>query len=154
MIDKLAIQYKKTGDSKIRNQLFEEVLPIIKEKSKYVYWYKSYKLYDKICRVKHLYNVTEEDIFQDLALDVLTWMENYSGRGSFKTYMFSSLWNWRPRYINKETYMNIKSIKCMNMGTAQKDKLIENLANELKFDLRVGVGSQWKMLNVQTKRLY
>lgn len=141
MIDDLALKYKTTGSIVVRNTLFNKLMPIIKQKAKYVYWYKSYKLYDKICRVKHLYNVTKEDIFQDLSLDVLTWIEKFNGVTSFRKYLFSCLWNWRPSIINKETYMNIKSIKCMSMSTHQKEKLMDNLAEELKFDIREGMAS-------------
>jgi len=141
MIDKLAVQYKKTGYLSVRDALFNKLLPTIKEKAKYVYWYKSYKLYDKVCKVKHLYSITQEDIFQELCLDVLTWIENFNSNGSFSTYVFSCLWNWRPKIINKETYMNLKSIKCMSLTSEQKENFMDSLSKEIKFDIRIGVNT-------------
>lgn len=140
-MNSLAIQYKKTNDINIRNKLFNKILPYIKEKARYVYWYKSYKLYNKICKVKYLSSISEEDIFQELCIDVLLWIEKYNTKGKFKNYLFASFWNWRPKSINKETYMDLKSIKCSGLSSEQKDKFIDSLSKEVQFDVRIGVNN-------------
>jgi len=141
MIDNLAKQYKQTGVIAIRDTLFNEILPIIKEKAKYVYWYKAYKLYDRVCQVRNLYNITEEDILQDLCLDALTWIEKFNGTTSFSKYLFASLWNWKPKYINKEAYVGINTVECKGLTSEEKDNFMDSIANEIQLDLRIGVGS-------------
>ena len=121
------IEYKQTHSSKILNDIFKELNPIIEKKSKYIYFQKYFpiSLYNKCssclnckehkcnichkCTCKkgtfnlHRNNLCDyEDVKQDLSMEILKLIEKFDITRDFDTYFYATLWNWKPSFLNKD----------------------------------------------------
>ncbi len=93
-LDNLIIQYQKTKDKKTLNDIFILLKPIIKSKSSYVFYRKNLRKNDQTFKLYELGTITINDIEQELRVLILRLINDYNGKASFSTYLYSSIWNW------------------------------------------------------------
>jgi len=161
-ITSLIIEYKQTHLSKILDDIFKELNPIIEKKSKYIYFQKYFpiSLYNKCseclnckehkcnichkCTCKkgtfnlHRNNLCDyEDVKQDLSMEILKLIEKFDIKRDFDTYFYATLWNWKPSFLNKDFIKTLISESIENQPELiDKKKLcdfnIEELITKLK----------------------
>lgn len=134
-IEILVKEYKQTQNKKILNDIFISLKKLVQKKSKYVYHKKFYplSLYSKCseCRncqdktqcegcikctcIKGTFNLKRnqlcdyEDVENDLWLEILRIIKNYNITKNFDTYLYASLWEWRPSFVNKNLLKEIET---------------------------------------------
>ena len=121
----LVKEYKQTKSEKIFNKIYEKLKPFIREKSKYLYVTKFFQI------GKRYYSVSDssyqrEDIEQDLMLEILKMIKKYDGIRDFNTYLISSLWKYKPSFVNREF------INCLGQDQISEHEESEKVAYEIE----------------------
>ena len=109
-LNKLVIQYKKTKNSQILNQIFEILKNVIKKKAEFIFYQKTFKFGKCEFRLINTKQIELNDVKQELNLEVLRIINNYNIKKPFEKYLFGCLWNWKPKFMNKkflQQYLNI-----------------------------------------------
>lgn len=134
-IENLVKEYKQTQDKKILNTIFISLKKLVEKKAKYIYHKKFFplSLYSKCssCRkcedrtkcedcqictcVKGTFNLKRnnlcdyKDVEDDLWLEILRIIKNYDITKNFDTYLYASLWEWSPSFVNKNLLKDIET---------------------------------------------
>ncbi len=103
-VNQLIKEYKEKREEKILNQVFEILLPLIKDKAKYVYshWFNINGINVNL-RVQKLMEV--DDIIQELNLLIIELVGRIDINLPFTNYLFSSLENWTPNCMRSEEFL-------------------------------------------------
>jgi RNA polymerase sigma factor (sigma-70 family) len=109
-INELVKQYKKTKDSQVLNQIFEVLKNIIKTKSEFIFYQKLFKFGKFEFRLVDTKQYELNDVKQELNLEVLRIIKDYNINEPFEPYFFASLWNWKPRFVNKKLIQQLLNI--------------------------------------------
>jgi len=137
-LNNLVKNYKQTKDQKIINQIIGLLRDTIQNKAKYIFERKYYplSLYHKckVCReaqgedkctcIRGTFNLKKEhlceylDVENDLWCEILRIINNYDITKDFNTYLYATLWNWTPSFINKNF---IKSLRNKSLSYANKE---------------------------------
>jgi DNA-directed RNA polymerase specialized sigma24 family protein len=156
-IELLVKEYKQSQNKKILNTIFLSLKKLIEKKAKYIYHKKFYplSLYGKCsaCRncqdrtkceecqsctcIKGTFNLKRNhlcdyrDVEDDLWLEILRIIKNYDITKNFDTYLYASLWEWRPSFVNKnllkeiETRSLTRSEDCDNVSEDVPDYTVD-----------------------------
>jgi len=135
-VELLVKEYKKTKNKLLFDNIFRELIPLVRKKVKFVFERKRYpfSLYHqcKHCRVcdvedrvicenclkceceKGTFNLRQanlcdyEDVENDLWLEIIRIIEHYDVTRNFNTYLYACVFDYRPSFLTKDF---IKSIK-------------------------------------------
>jgi len=175
------VNYKKTNDKNLLEEIFELLQSTIKEKAKFIYsqkWFPN-NLYIK-CKYcqKCKYNKEDDsiikefekrkicekcvdctckrgyfnlktnnlchykDVEQDLFLEVLRLINEFDIKiGDFDSYLFCSLWNWRPSFITLDFVENINHHSLFKQNEDGEDIILEKEdkadGNQIKSNLNI-----------------
>ena len=146
-LNELAKEYKQTKSQVILNNIFKLLYKALKDKASYVFYKQNFfkekrtteifnrktKRFEKkeeIITIK-LYNTKKielEDIEQELKLKVMELLTNFDVKKPFENYLFSTLKNWRPSYVQEVNFM--KGLDTINESDLNnKDEENINLDN-------------------------
>jgi RNA polymerase sigma factor (sigma-70 family) len=125
-INELVIQYQKTKDKNILNEIFKELESTIDDIAKKTFYRKEFikriynvEIYDKkkeklitkqkkdyfkICDTRKL---TIKDIKQELYIFILELINKCKSNKPFENYLYSSISKWIPSFINEEFIKNL-----------------------------------------------
>jgi len=126
-LDELAIQYKKANNQYIGNQIYLLVKKSIQEKTKYLFYQQKYKG----MRLCNLHIVDIEDVEQELYLELARTLDKYNQKkGTFSTYWYSTLWNYKPKFINADFFNQLKNTKIYKLNEDdEEESLIDHIAS-------------------------
>ncbi|HUS50125.1 MAG TPA: winged helix-turn-helix transcriptional regulator [Candidatus Paceibacterota bacterium] len=108
-LNELVKQYKKTELQETFSQIFELLEETIVKKAKYVF-YKQRFFSDESLKLCDTKKVELEDIKQELRLEIIEWINRCKRSLPFDKYLYSNLWNWKPKSINKDFLESLKII--------------------------------------------
>lgn len=100
-INKLVKDFKETGKKEIMNEIYKILNPILESKGRYIFNRKVYKKNNKYINLKETNMIAEDDIFQELWVLVMEIIENYIPEKPFMNYFYSTLWHFRPSFIDQ-----------------------------------------------------
>lgn len=123
MLIKKIKQYKKTKDKKLLDDIFKELLPIIKNKSLYIYYRQKYYINKKYLTISKAGICELEDIIQELSLEVFKIIEKYDINKPFFNYFYASIWHWKPSVIDTKIVYTDNGEFLDNFLVVDKDKL-------------------------------
>jgi uncharacterized membrane protein len=153
----LVIQYKKTKNKKLIEEIFKELAKMIKDKARYVYKHVTFKYKDfqfKLCEVQQ---ETLKDVEQDLALEILKMINRFDIKKDFNTYLLSSLWFWHPSFLNRDflNQLNNASLTAMTETDNEiEDKFaMKNLAIYPKLEEPINLDNLFENLTEQERKL-
>ena len=113
-VNELAIKYKETKDIQYRDELIKQLWKTIKYKASYTYYRKKFRLRNIIFNLYDSQLIEIEDVQHELYLFTIELLETFDGERDFKKYYFTSIWNWKPKFLNKEMYLKLKSSKLVD----------------------------------------
>jgi RNA polymerase sigma factor (sigma-70 family) len=130
-LDELALEYKKTKNKNLLNNLFILLQPMLKKKSEYIFYHKQFKCGNSSVRLCNTKKVELDDIIQELNLEVLRIIDNYDVSRPFKNYFFSTLWDWRPDFIRTGNFgKEINMVISENiLATDENTNFLDNMAD-------------------------
>jgi len=109
-INELVKEYKKTKDSQILNKIFEVLKNIIKTKSEFIFYQRTFKMGKYEFRLVDTKQCELNDVKQELNLEILRMIKDWKGKQPFENYLFTSLWNWRPNFVNKKLIQHMFNV--------------------------------------------
>lgn len=133
-ITELIENYNKTESIEIFDKIEKILDPIISQKARFIYYRQPFKS-ERIKGKKHVpfyftLNKTNsldyEDVKQEIWLMVYKLIKNFNGSNDFMTYLFTSLWKWKPT-------INLKGMT--GLEYIQIDENTENIADDNINDL-------------------
>jgi len=142
-LSELVKKYKETNDKKILNDIFYQLRNILKKKAQHVFYQKEFKIQKSSYKLIDTKLIDFEDVLSELNLLILKLINNYNIEQDFETYLFASIWNWRPDCIhniksNKNPAKFVGKVITMNEDENEIDILDENseykVTNELNAD--------------------
>jgi hypothetical protein len=154
-LNELAIEYKKTKNKIILNQLFVLLQSLVKAKAKHTFYKRKFvkrmidvEMLDNegtqkiIQRLPQCFKLVDthllelEDVEQELNLEILSLLEKYDVSRPFDKFLYSSLWNWKPNFINKDfiNQLGNVSLSAMTEEDNENSELMNNFAVYPKFD--------------------
>jgi RNA polymerase sigma factor (sigma-70 family) len=175
----LVKEYKETKSEVKLNTILKTMHHIITKKAQYVFYRKYYplSLYQKCkscqeCKLKKCkkcnkcrcekgaFNLAEKnlcdymDVEQDLTMEILRLIENFDVRKNFETYLFSTLWNWRPSFLNRDMIKQIHSQSLYEENEDGEYKEVELPAPDKKYAeaLKVQLAEFLKVCNNEIER--
>jgi RNA polymerase sigma factor (sigma-70 family) len=117
-LNQLAKEYKKTASSIILNEIFKLLTDALHKKAQYVFYEQKFskgkydiEIFDKTTKQFQKEKRTETfrlcdtkkvefvDVEQELNLKVMELLNKYDARKPFENYLFATLKNWRPTFI-------------------------------------------------------
>lgn len=130
-LDEQVLEYKKTKDRNLLNNLFITLQPMIKKKSEYVFYHKKFNCGNYSIRLCDTKKVELDDIIQELNLEILRLIEDYDITRPFKNYFFATLWDWRPAFIRTGNFgKEINMVISENMlATDENVNFLDNMAD-------------------------
>jgi RNA polymerase sigma factor (sigma-70 family) len=149
-LDELVIEYKKTNNQCIGNQIYLLLKKSIQEKTKYLYYQQKFKGM-KLCNLKI---VDIEDVEQELYLELARIIKNYNvKKGSFSTYWYSTLWNYKPKFINVDFFNQLKNTKTYKLNEDdEEESLIDHIASFPAKD-EINIFDMFEKLTDEEKKL-
>jgi RNA polymerase sigma factor (sigma-70 family) len=127
-INELAIQYKKNPTKQLLDKLFYELRFIIKNKATFIYYQKKYRYGKKTLVLSETNQTTMDDVKQDMCFEIMRIIKKYNCKKPFDNYLFASLWNWKPHFLNKKFYNYLKNNPAEVIDEEGNEKsLIENI---------------------------
>jgi RNA polymerase sigma factor (sigma-70 family) len=130
-LTELIIEYKKTKDKILSEKIYIELRFIVEKKAKYIFEQKYYpiSLYHKSekngCFNLRKHNLCEYfDVENDLWIEIFRIIENYDITKEFENYLYSSLKNWTPSFINKN-FVDSLANNSLNYVRNEEEQLIE-----------------------------
>jgi RNA polymerase sigma factor (sigma-70 family) len=174
-IEQLVKEYKQEKTQSKLNQIVTILKPVVFKKAKYIHEKKFYplslyhkciecrKCIEKIdcencerCRcVKGTFNLKRKglcdlaDVENDLWLEILRVIENYDITKNFETYLYATLWDWIPSFINKNY---IKEL--LNISLENSSEETENIASKQIFQPTEIIEVAEKVLSPKEKELF
>ena len=113
-LNQLVINYKRTKNKQILGKVFVLLEKQIKEKAKFIYYQKKYVKKTRNrklqIRLKDLKIIDFMDVLQDLNLYILKIIENYHVKKPFENYLYASLWDYRPTFLNSNFIQSTSNI--------------------------------------------
>ena len=154
-------EYKKTNSPALMNKIYQELNPLVRTKSSFIFYKKYYPLsmYNrcypcqkcenelksncKTCKkctcIKGTFNLSKtglcevEDVENDLWIEVLRIIKNYDVTKDFDTYLYASIWNVIPSFLTMDF---VKSLDTESLTKTYKssgeDFQLQPLVEELE----------------------
>jgi RNA polymerase sigma factor (sigma-70 family) len=125
-LTELVIQYKKHKSDNLFNQIYSLLKKSIKDKTSYLFYQKKFRGI-RLCDTKQ---IDEGDIFGELNLTLLEIINKYNpAKGSFDSYWFSTLWNFKPKSINQDFFNNLKNSRTYKINSNdEEESIIDGMA--------------------------
>jgi len=130
-INQLIKDYKQTGKKELMDQIYNILNPILQEKASYIYYRKVYKKNDKYINLKET-NMVEHsekssDILQELWIEVMKIIQKYDPSKPFMNYFYSTLWRWRPSFIDENFLFQNSIVLESSLITEENLNPLDNL---------------------------
>jgi RNA polymerase sigma factor (sigma-70 family) len=136
-LNELIKQYKKTKDHQLLNQIFEVLKNIIKKKAEFLFYQKTFKFGKYEFKLVDTKQVELNDVKQELNLELLRMIKDWKGKQPFENYLFASLWNWRPKFVNKSLIQETFNIHEIDEDEDSKIDNIPAEPEEIKEDINI-----------------
>jgi len=129
-LTELVINYQKTKNKNVLEEIFKLLQKIIKEKSKYIFYVHTFKYGESKFKLVDLKSIELCDIEQELYLDTLKMINRYNPKKPFENYLFAYLWKWTPRFIT--TIKFLKSLKTQSIYQINEEGEEENIIDNFE----------------------
>jgi RNA polymerase sigma factor (sigma-70 family) len=126
-LNELAKFYKETKERKYIDEIFKIIAKQLNDKASYTFYQKKFKASKYYFRLCDTHKVEEDDVLQELYLNVLETINRYDGVRPFDTYLFSTLWLWKPKFINRDFYCQLKNISTVEYDN-EDDEVMHEIA--------------------------
>lgn len=116
-LNQLIIEYKKSKDTLNLDEIAEILYPLIRKKSTYIFYRKYYPLSLYGNNQKGYFNLSKtglvdyEDTEQDCWVAIFNIIKNFNIKKDFYTYLYSTLWVWKPSFITIDFIKQISSLR-------------------------------------------
>jgi RNA polymerase sigma factor (sigma-70 family) len=148
-IQALVIEYKKTKQQSLINEIFKLLNTLLVKKAKNIFYHQKFpqhtykkrildnetgeyveKEFVECFRLCDIKKIDFEDVLQELRLEIFRIIENYDITRQFYTYLISSLWKWRPECIRTKQFA--VELSDIGSGEMEDDELnnFENIGEE------------------------
>jgi len=153
-INELAIQYKKNPTKLLLDKIFFELRFIIKNKATFIYFQKKFKYGNRTLVLSETKQVDLQDVKQDMCIEIMRIIKKYDCKKPFDNYLFSSLWNWKPHFLNKKFYNYLKNNSSEIVDEEGNEKsLIENIPQEESTTSELDFKEMFENLNETEKKV-
>ena len=153
-LNELVKMYKVSKDKKLIEQIFIMLKKVIDKKAEYTYYQRRFKIGKKYIRLSENNQIALEDVKQELYLDILRYIDRYDTSKLFDTYLFSSIWNWKPSFITNELANQSKNVSIYKVDDeGNEDNLIEHIATFNEIDNQIDIDDLFDGLTEQEKIL-
>ena len=148
----LVEEYQVTKSSLILDEIASILHPLIKEKSSYIFYRKYYCIYLEgkkkgYFNLSRLRYISLEDIEQDLWLTIFGIIKKYNPKKSFHPYLYGTLWQWKPSFINEDfiRQITVKRLYIIDTQGISQDMEIEDYKDNSK--VKLILKNNWDKLN-------
>ena len=153
-LNELVVEFKKTKNSQILNQIFTSLSKVIHEKSKYIFYQQKFSAKKYVFRLVDTKQVDIMDVEQELNLFTLELINRCDINKPFDKYFYSSIWLWKPKFINQDfvnSLRNVSDIKLSDEG--DEYSLIDGVATFPKFDEPINLDDLFDNLSDNERKI-
>lgn len=126
-INDLAIEYKVTKSNKLLEVILKKLNRVIKVKASYIFYRQLFRMRGITFNLYKSKIVDLEDVRQELTLFTMKLLESFDGKRDFKKYYFTSIWKWRPVFLNKGVYLRLKEVQEVPNEMANSYSLVDSI---------------------------
>jgi len=154
-LNELVKMYKVTKDKNLIEQIFIILKKVIDKKADYTYYQRWFKVgKKKYIKLSETNQTTLDDVKQELYMDILKLIDTYKVDKEFDTYLFSSLWFWRPAFVNKEFMNQLTNISMYAENDKGEERnLLDNFAICHEFDKQIDIDTIFDNLTEQERNI-
>lgn len=154
-LDNQAEQYRKTNDPKLLTEIMNTLENVITNKAKYVYYHQTITCQGKTFNLFRTNLTTFEDVKQELYLTILEKINTYDVTKPFLTYLYSSIWHWKPSFVNRDFVNQLRTYKESELATEDNPQPLINIAKfyEIDYDILWGKIEVLKLLDEQEQEI-
>jgi len=153
-LNELVVEYKKTNNSKILEEIFIKLKRTIHEKAQYVFYHQKFQAKNFKFRLVDTKQVDLEDVEQELNLKILELINSFDVEKEFDKYLYGTLWIWKPRFVNSDFIRNLKNVSSIETDDEGNEfSIIDGIAVLPKQHEEINVNDLFVDLTEQEKIL-